>query len=86
MSQTKQPEELTEDDRQILIVIGVLFVLGLVGTAFFYYYMYSNYRSGQRTCDMLHPGGGLKSMRLRELCKDRKRGIWAHPFAFWLIS
>jgi hypothetical protein len=66
----------------IIAIIAVFVVL----TFLFYYFMYTRYRSGQSTCDALYPGTSLKNLRMREDCKDRKRGNWAMPASAVLLG
>lgn len=67
------------------IVVGVAIFFILL-TILGYYMVYRWYSSGQDTCAKLYPGNSLKNLRMREECKDRKRGNWALPASAMLLS
>ena len=61
-------------------------VVCLIITFAFYYFFYRTYTTGQDTCAALYPGNSLQALRMREECKDRKRGNWALPAAALILS
>ena len=71
-----RPNNEISDTGATGLVIGAI-VLFIVISILWYYFMYSQYRSGQRQCSMLYPGSSLKAMREREMCKDSKRKTWS---------
>jgi hypothetical protein len=67
-----------------LPIIGVV-AFCIIATLLFYYFAYRTYSKGQDTCAALYPGNSLQALRMREECKDRKRGNWALPAAALLV-
>lgn len=61
-------------------------VVCVIITFAFYYFFYRTYTTGQDTCAALYPGNSLQALRMREECKDRKRGNWALPAAALILS